>query len=614
MPHSQDSHIAGETAAESDSRRKESATGEEAPVSWVGSMADAAVEKGRPIWIELLIIATFTLLITVPFLNQPFHMDDPGFIEFARARQDAPLTMELRDYVFFGKRNESFIDTHPPLISSYIALVMYASGGESEMLYHGAFLIFPLLAGVSMYFLSRRFIRNPLLVTLLLMGTPGMMVMSHTLMSDIPGLSFWLATVALYIYGLDRRSTGLMALCAVTMTLGIFTSYQVLSVIPLLLVYAAARRRLTLLSFLPFTLPLSSFASYLAWHFAVVGGLPRFSYGEGDPMAWYSIIKKISSAMVTLAEAAVFFGILYRVLVARAWDYAVYLVLLIPIAFAIFSQYLGGYYSGPAALLAILLMPLGMLMIYQFYSRGWEWLKSERSRPEQLAKSLLLLLWLGGVLFYVVVLMPYSSVRYLLPLFPPLILLLARLMEERFTASAEQLRNLLLAGILSTTGLGLLVSAADLEFAESNRTLAQTEARAMGAELSASGNQLWFVGEFSLRYYMEQEGFQELPLDAVPATGDIIIQSPLGNWRPFSEDVDHRVKKEDEIHYGGVNPFRVTSYDANAGFYGSFWGVLPFSLAGGDVEKYLVYRMQPPNDEEGWMTRNWKPGNATGSE
>jgi len=587
--------------------------GTDSIITWTAP-SEAVASQKRPVWLELLIVAAFTLLITVPFLNQPFHMDDPGFIEFARARQDAPLAMELRDYVFFGKRNESFVDTHPPLISSYIALVMYASGGESEMLYHAAFLIFPLLAGASMYFLSRRFIRRPLLVTLLLMGTPGMMVMSHTLMSDVPGLSLWLATVALYIYGLDRRSTGLMALCAITLTLGIFTSYQVLSVIPLLLVYAIARRQLNLLSLLPFTLPLSSFASYLAWHVAVVGELPRFSYGEGAPMAWYSIIKKVSSAMVTLAEATVFFGVLYRVLVAKAWDYAVYLVLLIPIAIAIYSQYLSGYYSAPAALLAILLMPLGMLMVYQFYTRGWEWLKSERTRPEETARTLLLLLWFGGVLFYVVVLMPYSSVRYLLPLFPPLILLLARLMEERFRASASQLRNLLIAAIVSTTGLGLLVSAADLEFAESNRTLAQTQAREMGAELAATGNQLWFVGEFSLRYYMEQEGFQELPLDTVPATGDIVIQSPLGNWRPFSEDVDHRVKKEDELHYGGVDPIRVTSYDANAGFYGSFWGVLPFSLSTGDIEKYLVYRILPPNDEEGWMTRNWKQGSAAGGQ
>lgn len=557
-----------------------------------------SVVKVRSIWLELLFVAAFTLLITLLFLNQPFHMDDPGFIEFARSRQHAPLEMELRDYVFFGKRNESFVDTHPPLVSSYIALVMYASGGESETLYHSAFLVFPLLAGVSMYFLSRRFTRYPLLVTLLLMGTPGMMVMSHTLMSDVPGLSLWLATVALYVYGLDRRSTGLMALCAVTLTLGIFTSYQVLSVIPLLFVYAAVRRELNSLALLPFTLPLSSFVSYLAWHVAVVGEIPRFSYGEGAPMAWYSVIKKVSSAMITLAEATVFFGILYRVLISRAWDYAVYLVLMIPLGFAIFSQYLGGFYSGPAALLAILLMPLGMLMIYQIYVRGWEWLKIERSRPERLADTLLLLLWLAGVLFYVVMLMPYSSVRYLLPLFPPLVLLLVRLMEERFTSKAMQVRNLLVAAVITTTCLGFLVSAADLEFAESNRSLAMNEARAMGEELAATGNQLWFVGEFSLRYYMEQEGFQELPLDTVPATGDIILQSPLGNWRPFSEDVDHRVEEEDKIHYGGDIPVKVTSYNANAGFYGSLWGVLPFSISTGDVEEYLVYRMGPPNDDE----------------
>ena len=186
--------------------------------------APAGDGKTRAVWQDLLIVTAFILLITLPFLNQPFHMDDPGFIEFARVRQDAPLEMQLHDYVFFGQRNETFLDTHPPLVSSYLAVLMYLSGGESEMLYHAAFLVFPLLAGISMYFLARKFTRHALLAALLLMGTPGVMVMSHTLMSDVPGISFWLATMALYVYGLDRRSLGHMALCGITLTLGVFTS------------------------------------------------------------------------------------------------------------------------------------------------------------------------------------------------------------------------------------------------------------------------------------------------------------------------------------------------------------------------------------------------------
>ena len=568
--------------------------------------AAPALNPSRPLWQDLLIVAAFVLLITVPFLNQPFHMDDPGFIEYARARQDAPLEMQLHDYVFFGVRNETFFDTHPPLVSAYIATLMYVSGGESELLFHGAFLIFPLLAGISMYFLARKFTRHSLLGTLLLMGTPGIIVMSHTVMSDVPGISFWLATVALYVYGLERRSLGLMALCGITMTLGIFTSYQVLSVIPLLFVYAAVRRELSILALLPFMLPISSFASYMVWHTVATGSLPRFSYGEGAPMAWYSMVQKGTSVLVTLAAATIFFGILYRVLIVKVWDYYVYVVLLLPIAVSIISQYLRGFFSAPSAVLVILLMPLGMIFIYQIYAEGWERLRAERDRPRALAKTLLLLLWLTGVLFYVVVLMPYSSVRYLLPLFPPLVLLFVNLVETRFAGSEARVHNILLAAVVSTTALGLLVAAADLELARANRDVSQNEVRDLGGMLAAEGKHLWFAGEFGLRYYMEEGGYQELPLDKLPDEGDMIIQSPLGNWRAFSEELDHRLELYERIDYGGYIPVRVTSHRSNAGFYGSHWGILPFSLSTDEVEEYLVYRVLPPNDNEGWLTKKWE--------
>jgi 4-amino-4-deoxy-L-arabinose transferase-like glycosyltransferase len=353
----------------------------------------------RPVWKELLIVAAFILATTLPFINQPFHMDDPGFIEFARVRQDAPLEMQLHDYVFFGLRNDTFFDTHPPLVSSYLALLIYASGGESEALFHAAFLVFPLLAAVSMFFLARRFTRHALLTALLLMATPGVMVMSHTLMSDVPGISFWLATVALYVYGLDRRSPGLMALCAVTMTLGIFTSYQMLSVIPLLFVYAALRRELSLLALIPFTLPVSCFASYTAWHAAAAGSLPRFSYGEGDPATWYSLIRKASSVMVALAGASVFAAVLYRVLITRVTDYLVYLALLTPIAASIFYQYVIGYFSAVSAILVILLMPLGMVLLYQLFDHGLRQARAEWGRPRARAATMMLLLWLAGGVF-----------------------------------------------------------------------------------------------------------------------------------------------------------------------------------------------------------------------
>jgi len=540
---------------------------------------------------DIAIIIVFTLALLLPFIARPFHMDDAGFIELARVRQEEPLQMVLTDYTFFGQENESFLDTHPPLDSTYIALVIKVAG-ESETALHLAFLVFPLIAGISMYFLARRFTRNALLAALLLVGTPGVLVMSQGLMSDVPGLSMWLASVALYIYGLRRDRLWLMALCGITLTLGVFISYQVLSAVPLLFAYAYIQRRLSLLAILPFVLPLSSFASYAAWHISILGMLPRFSYGVGEPLAWYSIIQKGSSVFAAVGGALVFFAVLLRVLLAKRWDFLVYLAFLVPLWMSVFIQYLGGKYSIGAAILAILFIPLGILLLYRVFADSWNRLEVTALAGQ--ADNVLLLLWLAGVLFYLVVLLPYASVRYLLPAFPPMILFFVRLVEDRL--SGRLARDTLIAAVVATASAGLLVAAADYQLATANRDFASREAVAYGEVATAEGHQIWFVGEFGYRYYMEQQGFRELPKDTVVPEGDLIIQSPLADPRPFSEEMRNRVELVDTLGYAGPVPLRTISYSAKAGFYGHFWGMLPWSIAWGNTEEYLVYRVTAPQE------------------
>ncbi len=548
-----------------------------------------------PVWAELAMVLGFALLMTLPFIFKPVHMDDAGFIKFARARQVNPMEIELRDYTFFGQENEVFIDTHPPLVSSYLALLIGMDGGESVPFMHLGFLLFPLIAAASMYFLSRFFTRHALPAALLLMATPGVVVMSHGYMSDVPGLSLWLASIALYLYGLKRRSLPLMTLCAVTITLGVFTSYQVLSVIPLLLVYAFLRRELSLLAILPFVLPLSSFFSYDAWHVSAVGFLPRFSYGVGEPLAWYSVVQKGASAMLAIGGALVFSLMMMRVLLARRWDFAVYLAFLVPLWVSFLYQYLSGRYSAAAALMTVLFLPLGLLLLYRLYADGWEHIRVG-SRDKRI-QSAFLLLWLSGVLFYVIILLPYSSVRYLLPAYPPLVLLFVRLVEDRFAGSRRRTENLLMLAVMTTAVIALLVAIADYELASANRDFARGEASEIKAEAEARGSQVWFVGEFGFRYYLEELGLRELPKDTLIPAGDMVIQSPLADPRPFSDELADNVELKQVIGYHGLLPIRVTSYKANAGFYGHFWGLLPYSLASGNVEEYLVYEVVSSGDE-----------------
>lgn len=550
--------------------------------------------RNLPVGKEIMVVIAFTLLLTVPFIGRPFHMDDVNFIELARARQSEPLETVLSDYTFFGQQNEYFLDTHPPLIPSYVALLIKVAG-ESETVMHLAFLIFPLMAAVSMYYLARKYTSNALLVALLFIATPGAMVMSHGIMTDMPGLSLWLAAVTLYVYGLDRKSLWLTVCCGIAITAGVFISYQVLSVIPLLFAYALVRRRLSVLTILPFVLPLSSFASYAVWHYSILGMVPRFSYGVGEPLAWYSIVQKGSSVLAAIGGAFIFFIILMRLLVINRWDFTVYLAFIIPFWVSQFIQYRTGRSSLAAAFLSLLFIPLGILFLYRIFTDGWQRLRGGGLKKQ--SADLLLLLWLSGVLFYLVLLLPYASVRYLLPAFPPMILLFVRLLEDRFS-QADTVRNIMLAAILATTGFGLLAAGADYQLASANQAFAENEGTRLGLQAESEGHKLWFVGEFGFRYYLEQQGFEELPKDTVIPEGDLVIQSPLADPRPFGEEMKNRVELIEKVEYGGPLPMRTVSFNANAGFYGHFWGILPLSVSAGYVEEYLVYQVVPLKEDD----------------
>jgi len=550
--------------------------------------------KNLPAGTEVLIVIVFTLLLTVPFVARPFHMDDANFIELARARQTEPLETVLSDYTFFGQQNEYFLDTHPPLIPSYVALLIKAAG-ESETVMHLAFLIFPLIAAVSMYCLARKYTSNAMLVALLFIATPGAMVMSHGIMTDMPGLSLWLAAVTFYVYGLDQKRLWLMVCCGLAITAGVFISYQVLSVIPLLFAYALVRRRLSMLAVLPFVLPLSSFVSYAVWHYSILGMVPRFSYGVGEPLAWYSIVQKGSSVFAAIGGAFVLFIVLMRVLLINRWDFAVYLAFIIPFWMSQLVQYKTGRASLAAAILSLLFIPLGILFLYRVFADGWQRLRGEGL--ERQSGNFLLLLWLAGVLFYLVVLLPYASVRYLLPAFPPMILLFTRLVEDRFS-QAGTVRNIMVAAILATAGAGLLAAGSDYQLAVANKAFAANEGARYGHQAESEGHKVWFVGEFGFRYYLEQQGFEELPKDTAIPEGDLVIQSPLADPRQFSEEMKNRVELIERVGYGGPLPLRTVNFNAQAGFYGHFWGILPLSVSTGYVEEYLVYQVVPLKEDK----------------
>ena len=120
-------------------------------------------------------VLAFVLFITLPFAGQALHVDDAIFWDFAKLNLESPLQQDLPEYRLMGVEIPNWRDTHPPLDQLYMSAIMRATGSDQELPLHLGFIIFPAIAGVSMYFLARRFTRHAIIATLLLLATPAFM-------------------------------------------------------------------------------------------------------------------------------------------------------------------------------------------------------------------------------------------------------------------------------------------------------------------------------------------------------------------------------------------------------------------------------------------------------
>ena len=142
---------------------------------------------------DLLFVIILTLLLVVPFINKAFHIDDTAIIYAAKGA----TTIN-----WYGLPQNIRALSDSPFISHYIALIIKATG-ESEFWLHSFFLIFLVIATISMYFLSKRFTTQPLISTLFLVSAPVFIVSSTNIMPDFALFTFYMAAICIFIYGIE---------------------------------------------------------------------------------------------------------------------------------------------------------------------------------------------------------------------------------------------------------------------------------------------------------------------------------------------------------------------------------------------------------------------------
>jgi len=185
---------------------------------------------------QILLILGIVLLIRLPFLNQAIQGDDPYYLFGAQHALIDPAHPSHARYIFQGEEVDMRGHPHPPLNAWVLAGLLAIFGDVYEVPFHAAYIVFSVIAAISMWYLAGRFSDWPLGATLLFLSVPAFVVNGSSFEADVPFLAFWMATFALFV-------SGRLVLAAIALALAAMTAYQAILATPILMTYCWLHQR-----------------------------------------------------------------------------------------------------------------------------------------------------------------------------------------------------------------------------------------------------------------------------------------------------------------------------------------------------------------------------------
>ncbi len=183
------------------------------------------------------ILIAAIILIRLPFVNQAVTGDDVYYLASAEHAQIDPLHPNHTTYVFQGKEVDFRGYPHPPLNAWVLAGLIAVFGDVKEVPFHCAYLLFSLMAVTGMWVLAKRFSPAPFWAVMLFISVPMFVVNGNSFEADVPLTAFFMAGVAAFVTGVDRRSVRWLAVAFLALGLSSLEAVQAVFVVPILFAY-----------------------------------------------------------------------------------------------------------------------------------------------------------------------------------------------------------------------------------------------------------------------------------------------------------------------------------------------------------------------------------------
>ena len=541
----------------------------------------------------LLLANAFCLAALLPFLNKPFHIDDPMYLWAAQHIRQHPLNFYGFEVNWYGVSSPmAQVMKNPPLTSYYLALASLVLGW-SEVAMHAALLLPAMGLVTATFLLAQRLGARPLLAAAATIFTPATLIAAATVMSDVLMLCLFVWAIYLWMRGIDDRRRGDLMLAALCATAAALTKYFAVAAIALMLVYALLQARRPGWWIVQLLVPVVLLALYQVWTQRLYGQGLLFSAAEYAASDRWREAQSIGSRIVGSLSFVGGCGITLALILWLTWPRRAVIASAIGIVvlFLVVSRLAPGMNLplGSRAQLAAS-VAAGVVLLAGCTFIAW------RARG---AANLTLLIWIAGTLVFAGVANWTVSGRTILPLVPPAAVLVARGM------SMSNLRRPLLAIALGA-GIALVAAWGDATIARADRAAALDFAR---RSKDYSGNR-WFMGHWGFQWYMEQQGIRAIDAARnVIEPGDLIFV-PIINTN-LIELPEPAVRRIDELSLPGFTWATTADRRLGAGFYSNLIGPLPLVIGCAEARRYEVYqamgRIVLRNPRIGALQSRFKP-------
>lgn len=529
----------------------------------------------------LFIIALFCYM---PFVNKAMHMDADMLVHTSRMILIDPVNpplgeygrhMALHDHTKMPSSSAFYRCGHPPLLPLLIAPIV-AIGGAVEWPLHLFLFLFYLISIYAVWYMIGLFYnaKYRFSLTVLWAVSPALLVNAHNIMWDVAITGFMLLSLLLFLIALRRESAKLMFLSGLVAGIAALTKVNAFPLFLLCPAYLLFKGRSR---FLPLWLGPAAFLP-LVW---AVHNLLVFGKVQFVSIGWYSFAP--GDIRYRMERNLSYFGGALLLPVFWVW---------LMIARKRFKELMVNFLVCGVwgiLLVAVLKKPLMVGALYTLYAAAGLWLLYKMALFFHGAKkgaytSAEPFLIAGYAVLYLLVLniMPSASMRYILPLVPLGLLVLA---EELTRISAPQRTALVTAMIAVTAILSISLAIGDYCQCEADRRLPSALIK-KGYEPEKT----WYYGRLSYDWYLYHAGFRNLRADGgKPKDGEYLIDEVIpGDYKAAEVLGDgFALVAIDTLQYFDW-PVRTMGFFA--GFYGN--DRLPYGFRAGSPQKmFRVYRI-----------------------